>query len=77
MHHPHQFNVMARSFQEDKLRAANASRQAKKARQKRSLWQPRLPRWLSPASIKQAFGQAAANAGQLSSGVARLVYKDN
>jgi hypothetical protein len=46
MHHPHQFNLMAKSIQDDRLRAAAANRAGRRARK------PRISRrlgfgWLS------------------------------
>ena len=66
MHHPEQFNLVARSILDDRLRAAASGRYGKKAgsphlnRQARlpgSSWQPRLGR---------LFSQATMNLGRLS-----------
>jgi hypothetical protein len=66
MHHPHQFNVMAKSFQDDRLRTAAASRAGKKARSQQLDWRQRLtwPSWRG--GLRQAVGWAAANFRHLS-----------
>lgn len=63
MHHPHQFNVMAKSIQDDRLRAAAASRASKKAQSRRFNWQSRL-RWPSwQRWLDQIVGRVSASFG--------------
>lgn len=77
MHHPVQFNVMAKSIQDDRLRAAVASQATKNARRPRLSWRNRIVVALRQDGIRRGFSWAAAKVGQLSIANAQAAYRDN
>lgn len=66
MHHPEQFNLMAKSIQDDRLRAATSGRYRKKVGSRRLNRQSRLP-WSSwQPRLGRIIGRVSMNFGRLS-----------
>lgn len=76
MHHP-VFNLMAKSIQDDRRRAAAAWRASNEARSRRPSWQERFAEFLQQGTIGQAFARITANFYQLNIGISHIAHKRN